>query len=147
MKLGIAISIALVILCAVGVVVLLQSPLGDVARWIWDDFRGYQFVFPAERCGNYTVALGQEPGSDFYDSYFQIVAADGRSTRLVVDGDDIRWRNPRRVEQNGRIYYLTGSDRIDDSTSYIDLTEGVLYAGYFKRRLNIDDVDPGQPYQ
>jgi len=126
--------------CLVGIVgvgyIVAISPVGDFLFWQIDLVTGYRKAFPTEKVRGYEVTLMQTPGGDFYDSYFLLKDPKGNTYRVVVDGDDFRWKNPQTQLVGRKLYYLVGKGEINDRTSYLDL-DGLVYAGYSGRTFII----------
>ena len=114
---------------------ILKSSSAEFILWKIDSISGYERMFPAEHIDGYTITLIQKAGIDFYDTYFQINTPEGKVSRFLVDGDDRRWSNPRTIIEKDRIYYIDGPGQITEQTSYIDIRNKIVYAGYLKRTL------------
>ena len=131
----------------IAVIVILKSPATEFIRWQVDLLCGYKRAQPTEHLDGYDITLVQEAGMDFYDTYFEIKTPEGKITRLLVDGDDHRWKNPRRQTEGDRIYYIDGKGDITKQTSYIDTRQKIVYAGYLMRTLFLTSLDASKDYQ
>ncbi len=114
--------------------------MGPFFLWQFDALRGWDLRLSAE-VPPYTVTLIQEPGDDFYNSYFKIMRRDGKVAEIMIDGDDSRWWNPDVVQKNGRTYFVRGSGKIGDQTSYIDPENDIVYSGYYQQSHKISDLE------
>lgn len=90
---------------------------------------------------DYTVTLVQEPGSDFYESYFEFVNHEGKTARVWIDSDDYRWWNPDIVREDGKIYFTRDLGQIGDHTSYLDPENEIAFAGYHRRVHKFEDLE------
>ena len=106
-----------------------RSAKGEGVVRFADGIRGYRLEFPAESIGDFVITLIQEPGHDFYDTHFRTTVSDGRSTRLMIDGDDAKWKVPRRVEREGRMCYLRSGGDLS-GWPLIESDASALHAGY-----------------
>ena len=84
--------------------------------WFFDWARGWDLRLGVE-IDDYTVTLVQEPGSDFYESYFEFENHEGQTARVLLDADDSRWWNPGIVREDGKIYFTRGQGQIGDDLS------------------------------
>jgi hypothetical protein len=66
----------------------------------------------------YTVVMVQEPGTDFYDSYFEITRSDGKITRLMVGPDADKWWGLRAKTVGTRIDFVTSFDGVVGSVDF-----------------------------
>jgi len=108
--------------------------------WGLDALRGWSLSVPVDIPG-YRVCLIQRPGDDFYESYFEITRADGKTATVYIDGDDYRWWNPGVVEEDGVIYFTRGFGMIGERTSYVDPTKDTIYSGYYQRTFNLSELE------
>jgi len=131
----------------IAIFVILKSPSTEFIRWQVDLLCGYKRSQPTEYLDGYDITLIQEAGMDFYDTYFEIKTPEGKITRLLVDGDDHRWKNPRRQSEGDRIYYIDGKGELTKQTSYVDTQQKIVYAGYLMRPLLLTSLDPTKAYQ
>jgi len=130
---------------AVGVVFLLLFVVGllffyPILLWAFDSLIGWELRHPAEIPGH-TVTLVQEPGCDFYNSYFEIKRRDGKIATVMIDGDDYRWWNPDVVRKDRRIYFVRGSGQIGDRTSYVDPENDIIFSGYYQETHKISELE------
>ena len=96
--------------------------------------------------GKYQIALIQQPGSDFYNTIFEIKRNDGKITRVWVDSDDRKWWAPRIVKQGSRIYFVHGVGKIDKKTSFYDSSGDLLCSAYLGRTHKIADLNFDKPW-
>jgi len=113
--------------------------LSPVILWQFDAHRGWELRIPIKISG-YEICLVQEPGFDFYNSYFEITRGDGKSAIVLIDGDDGRWWNPDTVQQDGKTYFVRGLGLINNRTSHIDPSNDIIYSGYYQRIHKISEL-------
>ena len=58
--------------------------MGPFYLWQFDALRGWELRLPAD-VSPYTAILVQEPGGDFYNSYFEITRRDGKTAKVWID--------------------------------------------------------------
>ncbi len=94
--------------------------LPTIAHYPFDILRGHE-MRRSTQVGIYKVSLVQRPGSDFYETFFEI-STDSRSrvSKLMIRPDDSKWRDPHILTRDGRIYFCDGST-ISGTTPYVDL--------------------------
>lgn len=130
------------------ILILLSLPayfvMWEFIVWQFDSARKWNMHLSVE-LPMYNISLVQEPGFDFYDSFFEIERTDGRKATILVDGDDYKWKKPNIIRKDGRIYFVRGEGYIDDRTPYIDPKNWVIFSGYYQRTYNIDDLDFVEP--
>lgn len=114
--------------------------MGPFYLWQFDALRGWDLRLSAE-ISPYTVTLVQEPGGDFYNSYFEITRCDGKIAVVWIDGDDSRWWNPDVVRKDGKTYFVRGFGEIGDRTSYIDPGNDIVYSGYYQQTNRISELE------
>jgi len=108
----------------------------EVLGWQFDLLRGWDLRIMVEQ-SPYTVTLVQEPGVDFYNTYFEVVREDGKMASVLIDGDDSKWRNPKVVPKAGKIYFVRGVGMITDRTSYVDVKNDQIYSGDYQRMFSL----------
>jgi hypothetical protein len=86
--------------------------LAEVYLWQFDRLRGWNLRLSV-LMAPYHVTLVQEPGFDFYESYFEIRREDGRIAKVLIDADDRRWWHPDAVERDGKTYFVRDSGEIN----------------------------------
>lgn len=112
--------------------VLLSLPAVAFCKALWPpDF----FLLGSETrltlpAGKYALSLVQQPGTDFYDSFFEVTRPDGKVTRIMIDGDDDKWWFPRAVTRGGRTYFVSRAKDIGSRTPYLDFSTGTFYSGH-----------------
>lgn len=125
------------------VLVLLGIPpcfiMGSFYLWQFDSLRGWNLRLSAE-APPFTVTLVQKPGCDFYNSELEIASSDGKIAKVLIDADDRRWWNPDIVQKDGKTYFVRGSGKIGDRTSYIDPVNDTVYSGYYQRTHKISEL-------
>ena len=117
-----------------------------VVQWKLDAWRGYRCEVQAGTRAP-AVTLVHEPGFDFYETWFRVEDDKGRSTSLMIDCDDYRRFFFRTKEKEGRIYFVSGLGRITDRTSYVDPEKRLVFAGYLRRTISLDDLDFSKEWQ
>ena len=93
--------------------------------------------FAPERYKDTTVTLIQEPGIDFYDTYFLVQSDDGETTRIMIDSDDMRWLWPGKLVRDGKVYFLRNGGRANGQSPYFEPSKGVLFTGRRQMRVPI----------
>lgn len=101
--------------------ILLRLGWGEFFLWQFDLARSWELRVQAD-IPPYSVELVQEPGFDFYNSYFLIKRGDGKTAFVLIDGDDSKWRKPKVVHQDGKTYFVRGAGKI----AAIDLSPGMI---------------------
>lgn len=86
----------------------------------------------------YTVVMVQRPGVDFYDSYLEIVRADGKLTRLMVDSDADKWWGLRARSQGTRTEFVTGPGTVVAS---VDFADGTVSGSIDRKTYRLDELD------
>ena len=114
--------------------------MGPFYLWQFDAFRGWELRVSAG-VAPYNVILVQEPGVDFYESYFEITRADGKIATVLIDADDSRWWNADVVQRDGKTYFVRGLGRIGDRTSYVDSENGIVFSGYYRRTHKVSELE------
>ncbi|MDF7823667.1 hypothetical protein P4B35_06540 [Pontiellaceae bacterium B12227] len=137
------------LLAVVGLISMLLSiyPIylsWEVLSWQYDLLRGWELRLSAD-LSPYQVTLVQEPGMDFYNSYFEIVRADGKLASVLIDGDDSKWRNPRIIHKDGTAYFVRGTGIIGERTSFVDVAGDSVYSGYYRRTFKLSRLDYKEP--
>jgi len=117
-----------------------NSVWGEFFAWQFDLIRNWKLEVLAE-VPPYNVKLVQEPGSDFYNSYFLIERKDGKSAFVLLDGDDSKWRNPKIVQKEGKTYFVRDSGEIGDRTPFLDPENSIVYSGYLQRTYKITELE------
>jgi hypothetical protein len=121
------------------------------AVMLCEDFWPLDFLIPATEmrvpvtAGMYEVNVIQEPGGDFYNSFFEIRRQDGKIAYAGIDGDDNKWWRPRVIAKGTRLYFVRGGEGITANTSFVDFTTGTLFSGYYKRTYKIKELDFQDP--
>ena len=87
--------------------ILLRLGWGEFFIWQFDLVRGWELRVQAD-IPPYSIELVQEPGFDFYNSYFLIKRNDGKTAFVLIDGD----------ESIGRINGLLKVDTLADSIDW-----------------------------
>lgn len=100
--------------------------------WTFDSLRGWELRVPVE-LDRHTVTLVQQLGTDFYESYFEVQQAGEESFKILIHADDDRWWFPDVVRQDGKIYFVRGSGKITERTSFVDPAKNVVYSRYYER--------------
>jgi hypothetical protein len=125
---------------AIFVFVVTNSDRGAFFAWQFDLVRGWKLEVPAA-VPPYNVKLVQEPGSDFYNSYFLIEQKDGKAAFVLLDGDDSKWRNPKVIRKDGKTYFVRDSGEIGDRTPFLDPENDIVYSGYLQRTYKISGLE------
>lgn len=137
------------LLAVVGLISILLSvyPIylsREILAWQYDLLRGWELRLSAD-LSPYQVTLVQEPGLDFYNSYFEIVRADGKMASVLIDGDDFKWTNPKVVRKNGVVYFVRGTGFINERTSFVDVANDTVYSGYYQRTFKLRQLHYNEP--
>ena len=119
--------------------------LFSLGMWPFDFLGGGSEMRMSVNARGYVVSAVQRPGSDFYDSFFEIRRADGQVARVWIDGDDSKWWRPRMVVQGTRTYFVGGFGTIGPRTSFVDAANGELYGGYYRKTYLLDQLEYGDP--
>jgi hypothetical protein len=85
----------------------------------------------------YTVAVVQEPGSDFYSSYLEVSRSDGKTTRLMVDVDASKWWGLRAKSSGTRTDFVTFSGTV---VSSVDFSDGTVSGSIDGKRYKLDEL-------
>ena len=125
---------------AVFILIVRSSAWGEFFAWQFDLARNWKLEVPAE-IPPYKVKLVQEPGIDFYNSYFLIEREDGKTAFVLLDGDDSKWRNPQVVQKDDKTYFVRDSGQIGDRTPFVDPEHNIVYSGYLQRTYKITELE------
>jgi hypothetical protein len=129
-----------------GVVLLaLSSPAVLFCLQMWPlDFLGSAREVRVSAGGRgYTVAMVQEPGTDFYDSYLEICRADGKTTRLMVDYDASKWWGLRTRVAGTRTDFVTWTG---ETVGSVDFADGTLSGSIDHKPYRFDELDFGRKW-
>lgn len=96
--------------------------------------------------GEFDVTLVQKPDIDFYESFFEIRGADGKTTRVMIHPDDRKWWRPAIVKQGTRIYFVRGYEGVGPKTSSLDTSDSTLFSGVLGDTLHLTDLDFSEPW-
>ena len=109
-------------------------------KYKFDSLIGWEVLLPVEIPG-YKVTLVQQPGFDFYDSFFEVIRSDGKKTNILIDSDDDNWWNPNVIRKDGRIYFVRGSGKINDGTAFVDPENGIIFSGYLQQTHVLSELE------
>ncbi|MGI8907392.1 MAG: hypothetical protein ACR2IE_12980 [Candidatus Sumerlaeaceae bacterium] len=114
--------------------ILPGSLLLAFALWCMLYFFPFDWLMPARRTvaeyklDTYTIRFGQQPSSDFYETYLEIIRPDGLKAVRWVDSDgDKIWR-PSIEKVGSRIYFCRlGYSRTNSYTPWVDSGTSEVY--------------------
>ena len=89
----------------------------------------------------YRVDYVQTWGADFYETYFEITRADNQKAYLEIDGDDNKCWGLSMQQVGARVYFLCGDEEISDRTSFFDIEQKIVYAGFVQCWRALDQLD------
>jgi hypothetical protein len=88
--------------------------------------RGFRITTDA---GEHQISFVQRPGADFYDSFFEVIRADGRSAKLWIDADDSKCWFPRLQARGSRVYVTSPISDATIQRAFVDAAAGTLTTG------------------
>jgi len=131
---GMAIGLAFLVLS-------LPAVLFCLALWPPDFLGAGRAVRVSAGGPGYTVAVVQEPGDDFYESFLEIGRADGKVTRLMVDPDAGKWWGLRARTRGTGTEFVTWTGAVVGS---VDFADGTVVGSVDRQVYKLGELDFGR---
>lgn len=97
-------------------------------------FSPFDWVLPNRKTAaqykldNYTIRFGQQPGSDFYETYVEVVRPDGKIAQRWIDTDDDKIWLAWTKKVDDKVYFCRPlTPPTNDYTPWVDVVTSEVY--------------------